>query len=1021
MSLRKKTFIILAVSFLLFVAMVTLSSHYVFINKFKTIEKKVALKNIIRARAVLDSKLDSFSQKILDLAAWDDTYAFVLDDNPDYIKSNLGIETFKNQNISCIIIADKNGKVIWSGQYDGKSAKLVHADSEILKNLQYYLLQINKNKGLTGTELSWASGQLYVINYHRITDSQRMKDSRGIFVMARAIDDQFTEQLLFDPDISLDLIKIPQIIRANPEKKKIIQDLIQKPDFPRSALLKINSDEIAGYSFLPDATRKGGVLLRTRNKLNILHNGKKAIELNEILLIFFGMAAVLAVMFVFEKLFLRRISVLTRLISQLGKSRNEDKSIIKKIKMDQHDEISALSSSIITAASALHENRAFLNTVINSIESGIMLIDPEERNILLLNNKAIEITGYQIGDSLDATCGSEIDLTEKVSQLCSFKGVNDESIATMNSLSKVTQDGKELILVTITDISDLLETQKSLKLSERTYKTIFRNTGTACLMIDENELIILANREFATMSGLSRKKIEGKMKWSRFFHPEDVERMKVYHHLRRKEESLAPRSYEARLIDGEQRIRYIQMTVGMMPDGTNSIASLLDITTQKEASRKLSYQTFHDSLTSLPNRFLLMDRMEQSIKAAQREKKMIGVFMIDLDHFKNINDSMGHTHGDIILRQVSQRLSTTLRKRDTLARFGGDEFIILIEDASHESAFANVASKLLETLAIPFTIEKKEIYVQASIGISIFPTDGTDPETLIKNADLAMYRSKESGRNKYSLYTKELDIITRQKVKIEQELRAAISNQDIDVYYQPIIDMSTGKITKLEALARWRDSSGKMRSPNDFIPVAEESNLIIQLDRIVAVKSCLAVKQLNTEIDEPISLSINLSTKHFENSKLPDMLISILEDIEFDQELLTVEITETCIMENIHTAAPMLGKIQQAGINISLDDFGTGYSSLQYLQKLPINYLKIDRSFIDEISEENLTSKKLVKSIISLAEGMSLKVIAEGVETKDQLHFLAENNCDFAQGFYISRPVPEKEIRSLLSVNFLDS
>lgn len=1018
MSLRKKTFIILAVSFFILIAIISISSHTIFTNKFESLEKKQAKQNIVQAKMVLTNQLESFSNYIADCAAWDDTYQFIADRNLNYVKSNFVPDTFRKQNISAIVIADNSDQIIWSGQYDKNSGKIKKITPDLIKSILSFKRMRGKDKS-TKTKLIWAAGDPYFVNFNRITRSDHTGNSQGVIISAYLVDGDLLNKLKKNTTVNFNLVKIPSIKNLDPAKQNLIKNLTADSS-SGYAVVSIEPDSICGYSFLPDVTGEGGLLISTQNQKDILLNGRKALEINSFYLLIIGLSAIAAIMIIFEKLFLSRISLLTQQVQQLGLDSDNNKKLITSIDRSQNDEIAKLAGSIADTTSALYESRVFLDTLINSIESGVMLIDPESLKIILLNRTAKKLSGSEIEDNISLICDSDLDLSNGSMQICSFKGANDKSIVTLKGVSKVTREGKELILVTLTDISELLEAQKSLKLSELTYKTIFRNTGTASMLIDNDMRIILVNREFTHIAGFDRSTIENKMKWSDFFFSEDLEMMQEYHRLRRKGNDLAPRSYEARFIDREQRIRYVQMTVGMMPDGASSIASLLDITEQKEISRKLNYQAFHDSLTKLPNRFLLMDRMEHSLTTARRENKIVGVFMIDLDRFKIINDSMGHTHGDSILKQVSQRLSDTLRERDTLARFGGDEFIVIVEDANDESVFATIATKLLNALTTPFMIEDKELYVQASIGIAVYPSDGNTPEILIKNADLAMYRSKESGRNRYSLFTKEMDTITRNKVKIEQDLRAAVASDSIDVVFQPIIDMRTGKIVKLEALARWMDENGQMRSPAEFISVAEDCGLIVQLDCSVAAKAFSAVNRLNMTAKEPITLSINLSARHFESLTLPESILALLDDYNFPHNYLTVEITETCLMQNIKTAVPILDRIKNAGIKISLDDFGTGYSSLQYLQKLPINSLKIDKSFVTGIKEKDDSSSKLVQTIISLADNLSLQVVAEGVETKKQVDFLLKNKCDFSQGYYFSKPAPENEIKDLLETNFLN-
>ncbi|WP_373069420.1 EAL domain-containing protein [Sulfurimonas sp.] len=424
----------------------------------------------------------------------------------------------------------------------------------------------------------------------------------------------------------------------------------------------------------------------------------------------------------------------------------------------------------------------------------------------------------------------------------------------------------------------------------------------------------------------------------------------------------------------------------------------------EEQKNELDYQAHYDSLTLLPNRVLFADRLKRSIKTAQRYKNHVALLFIDLDHFKEINDSLGHDAGDYILQETAKRLQSDIRKSDTVSRLGGDEFTMILEGIHNINEIVDLVQKILHKLQQPYKYKDNKLYSAASIGISVYPENGDTAQELLKNADAAMYKAKENGRNTYSFYTQSMTQKAYERVVIETKLREAIKNKEFRVYYQPQINLTSKSVVGFEALVRWFDPDGSIISPNKFIPIAEQTGLIIDIGKIILESVFLQAVQWQKDGRNFDKIAINISTKQLKDHEFLSNVKDLLDKTNCDPSLIEFEITESFFIEDINEAVNILNDIKNMNISISLDDFGTGFSSLSYLKQLPISKLKIDKSFIDDIFTDD-DDKTITQSIINLAKNMNLKVIAEGVETKEQEKFLEENGCELVQGFLYSKPL----------------
>jgi len=437
---------------------------------------------------------------------------------------------------------------------------------------------------------------------------------------------------------------------------------------------------------------------------------------------------------------------------------------------------------------------------------------------------------------------------------------------------------------------------------------------------------------------------------------------------------------------------------------------------RKRYQVELEHQANYDALTGLPNRNLLHDRLRQAVYSQSRSPHTVAVVFIDLDHFKFVNDSLGHSTGDKLLKGMADRLRLVLREGDTVARLGGDEFVLILKDQTNDEIIFRAMHRIIQEVSQPMTIEGKELYVSCSAGISLYPQDGSDVDTLLKNADAAMYRAKEHGRNNFQFYTSEMNERVNERLALENALRRALERREFLLHYQQRVNLATNTIVGAEALVRWNHPEWGLVFPARFVPLAEETGLIVQLGEWVLREAC---RQARAWIDQglnPGMVSVNLSARQFRQEGLVRMVSRVLEETGLDPRVLEMELTESMVMHNIDAAIATLNGLKSLGVSLSVDDFGTGYSSLAYLKNLPIDKLKIDRSFVRDIGTgDDADDGVLAAAIVSLGHSLHLHVVAEGVETDAQMRFLKRHRCDEVQGYYYGEALTPEGHAKLLA------
>ncbi|OQY25205.1 MAG: hypothetical protein B6I37_01985 [Desulfobacteraceae bacterium 4572_35.2] len=542
------------------------------------------------------------------------------------------------------------------------------------------------------------------------------------------------------------------------------------------------------------------------------------------------------------------------------------------------------------------------------------------------------------------------------------------------------------------------------------YHDLFENASDLIQSVALDGRLLFVNRAWRETLGYSDSEIAA-LNIFDVISPDD------HHHCRQRFESLIAggivNSAEVTFLrkDGCPMLLEGNVSLRFENDQPHSIRAIYrDISERKAAEDKIHQLAYYDKLTGLPNRTLLQDRLVHAIADTKRFDHHLGVVFIDLDHFKKVNDTLGHHIGDLLLQEVAQRLSSSFRENDTVARLGGDEFIIVLSGYRNSFNVPHIAQKILKTIGQPCAIEGHELVLSGSVGIAIYPQDGANAADLLRNADMAMYAAKSEKGDSFQFYSESMNRNAVEQLELENGLRHAIENEQLFICYQSQIDLETKKVVGVEALLRWNHPELGLILPDKFIAVAEETGLIISIGEWVLRRACREIVQLQTELGIELSLSVNLSGIQLEQPNLVEVILNALQESGLPSEQLELEITESVLVERTDQALNLLHKISSLGVRIAIDDFGTGYSSLNYLKNFPIDRLKIDRSFLVDILHEP-DNAAIVETIIAMSRNMGLHVIAEGVETHDQAVFLSDRNCSQMQGFLFSKPVVPSQIK----------
>jgi diguanylate cyclase (GGDEF)-like protein/PAS domain S-box-containing protein len=549
-----------------------------------------------------------------------------------------------------------------------------------------------------------------------------------------------------------------------------------------------------------------------------------------------------------------------------------------------------------------------------------------------------------------------------------------------------------------------------LRQSEEKYRTILEDMQDGYFEVDLAGNLTFFNYSLCQIWGYPEDELMG-MNNRQYTDKENAKKLfQTFNEVYRTGKPAKAFNWQIRSKDGKKI--FIEASISLKKDSSGKPIGFQgltrDISERKQLEEEIHYQATHDALTGLANRLMFGQMLNHTIESAKRHQRQFAVLFIDLDRFKIINDTLGHDAGDQLLQEIGARLKQTLRAADLIARLGGDEFIILIEDVSDANHVATVAHKIIANIIKPLTIMGQECRITASIGISIYPKDAEDEQSLMKNADLAMYLAKEEGKNNYQFYSEDIQSKSLERLSIETNLRFALERNEFSLHYQAKVDFKTNAISGVEALLRWQNPHLGSVTPTQFIPVAEETGLIVPIGLWVMKTACAQNVAWQREGLPPVCMAVNLSPRQLTDDNLIDDIRTALNDSGMAPNLLELEITENMVMHNPTRMIAVLAKIKSLGVRLAIDDFGTGYSSLAQIKHFPVDTLKVDRSFIRNIPQD-AEDKAITEAIIAMGKTLSLRVVAEGVETEDQMNFLKDHLCDEMQGYYFSKPIiPEK-------------
>ena len=666
----------------------------------------------------------------------------------------------------------------------------------------------------------------------------------------------------------------------------------------------------------------------------------------------------------------------------------------------------------ITPSIAAHE-------IINTMADALFVCDADGQ-IRSVNRAAESVLGYSsdelVGrDIMRFVDDSEGDLSTMnfrhdvpASKERVFLAKDGQRVDLLLSISPVLQHGEPAGAVLIgRDIRERKTAEHLIRESELRYRLLFEaNAAGVCVASIEGQ-IEDCNETFASMLGYGRNELIGGRLNEIYWRPADRDEMEK---LLRESKTLNSVESELRRKDGVRL--WVVQNLAMSADHFHM--TVVDISDRKRAEEQIEFHAYHDVLTLLPNRKLFMDRLRQNLTHCRRSGTPLAVMFIDLDEFKAVNDTLGHTAGDEVLLEMAKRLCGCVRADDTVARLGGDEFSIVLSELRRPEDAGRVAEKIIAAVQRPMAVGGIPVEVSASIGVALYPVDGMDAEALLRNADSAMYRAKEAGRNNYQLCTDDMKRRATERLSVETRLRRALVDEDLVLHYQPQVSLDRMNVIGVEALLRWDDPHQGMIYPASFIPLAEESRLILPIGDWVLRTACVQMRRWRDEgLDVP-HISINLSLKQFQQHDMVDRVGRILNETGLEGSALEVEITETTAMANGEATIDVMNGLRDLGVSMSIDDFGTGYSSLNYLKRFPLTTVKIDGSFVRDLATSE-GDAAIVSAVIGIARSLRLRVIAEGVETEEQLTFLRKHQCDAAQGYYFSRPVAAEAISQLLS------
>jgi diguanylate cyclase (GGDEF)-like protein/PAS domain S-box-containing protein len=1035
-TLRTKTLlIILAVTVGLLVALV-IPLYTIILNSFVQLEDSTVRTDVSRGLSALDAKMDTMAGTALNWSASDETYDYARYHNPSYLTIDLPESIFDSLRINVFALYDTSGKLILGRAYDYENDRTLEFPEyfQCPNNSCSKLLAQSDPAGSLKGLVQLPQGPMMIVSLP-VVNSKQQGPIRGTLLMGRFLSQSEIDRLSKTTSLNLTFQSVQQY---NASTLAGTVDTRPGGNGATTGVRPIDEQIIVGSTVLNDVNGQPLLVMSVTSSRAIYDQGKNSVIFFILALLTTGLVFSVLNVALFERVVLSRLSRLSARVVQIGAEGDPS----ARVSVKGNDELSRLADSINGTLAALErshhahrDSEANYRVVVEQTNEAIFLVDAISGQLVEANAAFRDLLGYELDDVPTLSIGEVVAVGSKtldlmLTRILSTKRLivdevrlrrNDGTqVEVAVNASYIEREAGDVLCFVAHDLTERkrAEEERAMHLSEERFRSLVQNAADIISIVNPDGTIRYQSPSVENILGYSADNMVGTSIFS-YLHPDDAE---MVHHslsLLFTEPSNAQRALlRARHVDGTWRhLEAIGANLLHDPNVNGLLLNIRDITERKELEDRLTHQAFHDPLTGLPNRMFFNNRLQIAVDTARRRDTNIAVVFLDLDNFKLINDSLGHPAGDKLLVEVGQRLRAAVRLTDTVARFGGDEFTFLFESDVTEESVIQAVERVQATLAETLTVDGHDLSVAASIGVVVSTPEVLYPEELLRSADIALYRAKRNGKSRYAIYHSHMNVDAMSRLQLEIDLRRAIERNELFLYYQPLVELTTGKVTGVEALMRWRHPERGIIVPNDFIPIAEENGMIMQIGQWALEEACQQVRVWQTDpaITPTLTVSVNVSARQFQEPELVDIVTRVLRESNLEPRFLKLEITESIGMDDSEMTLVLLKKLKELGVGIALDDFGMGHSALSYLKRFPIDTLKLDRLFVSGLPD-NKEDRAIVLAAVGVARAMGLDITAEGVETKEQIQILYSLGCDHGQGFYFARPMPAFAMETYLKV-----
>lgn len=1031
LTMRTKTFLIILTALLGFLLIVVLPVRSFLLGSFSNLEIEQSITDYDRASNALDIQVDTVARIARDYASSQETYDFAESHDPAYIEENISNQLMQNFRLNVVLIYDASGNLIANKTYD-------YMDSSSFPLPEYFtrqemaqdlLLKFDDSGAARKGIITLPDGPMMVGSYP-ILMNDTTGPVRGAFIMGRYLRKDSIDRLADTTHLELSFVNYWNLEESD------------RQSLPKADKLRIKptaNDKISAKGVLDDLYGEPALVMTIVEPRTIYNHGRDAVSFLVVVLVGIVAAVVILALILLERVLLKPMSMLNAQVIEIGELGNP----LARLSVKGSREVSRMARAINgmlqaleQASSGRKETEAGYRAVVEQTAESVFLVDPATGYFVETNAAFRELLGYSDAEiahltiyDIMAESGLDIDdyihdvLTEGHSRLMERKYLRKDGtqVDVEESSATIRRNGSHVLCFLAHDLTERrqAEEERARRKSEERFRAMVQNAADVITIINPDGSIRYQSPSIEPMLGFKTGNLVGLSIFDNL-HPADADMVRqMLAELLDKPSHARRAILRIRHVDESWRFVEVVATNHLRDSNVGGIIiNMRDVTERKALEERLIHQASHDPLTSLPNRALFSERLGQALEESAHTNTKVAVMFVDLDNFKVINDSLGHQAGDILLIEVANRLRESVRPFDMVARFGGDEFTLLLENLQDEETAMGVAERIQKLLQEPFMIEQHDLTIGCCVGVAFCQSGMIQPDELIRNADIAVYRAKAGGKARIIVFDKDMNQYALKRLELEIDLRRAIERNELIVYYQPVLDLLTGDVAAMEALVRWQDPRRGLVSPLEFISLAEETALIMPLGRWVLTEACMQTqiwKKLYRNASE-LTVCVNVSARQFRHKGLVEDVARALEVSGLAPQYLKLEITETVGIEDPDQTLETLRELKGLGVKLALDDFGMGYSSLSYLKKFPVDTIKLDRSFVSGLGK-NRQDTAVLYAAVSFAQALRLSVTAEGVETKAQVEQLRALGCQQGQGFFFSKPLPPLEMSQFLKVH----